>query len=260
MGETGAYLFAVARGLDAGRLEGHDGLRSAPLRVVDDGDLQAVVCTVDLGEFGEAALTDHLEDLAWVEEVARRHNEVVWLTAQHATTAPARLVTIFASDESVRRMLAEHRGPLTESLDAVDGCQEWSLKLYAAPADAEPATSSVGSASGSSAPGSGAAYLQRKKQAAQQRRQSSERSAQLAEAAYHRLAGVAVASRRLPAQDPRLTGRPEPMVLNAAFLVPEDRRDEFHAAVAALDDGGGTVTAETGGPWPAYSFATLERR
>ena len=254
MGE-GTYLFAVARGLDPDVVLGHDGLRAAPLRVVDDGDLQAVVCSVDLGEFGEDSLTEHLEDLPWVEEVARRHNEVVWLVAQHATTAPARLVTIFAGDDSVRRMLAEHHAPLADSLDAVDGCQEWSVKVYAAPATTEPAQDPSGGTGG----GAGAAYLQRKKLAAQHRRQASERTAQLAEAAYHALAEVAVASRRLAPQDPRLTGRSEAMVLNAAFLVPVERRHDFHVAVAGLDDGGGAVTAETGGPWPAYSFATLER-
>jgi hypothetical protein len=219
-------------------------------------DLQAVVCTVDLGEFGADALTDRLEDLAWVEEVARRHNEVVWLAAQHATTAPARLVTIFAGDDSVTRMLSDHRAELVASLDAVEGCQEWSVKLFGAPSSAQPAApAAVGAGAGA---GAGAAYLQRKKAAAEQRRHASEQSAQLAEAAYRQLGSVAVASRRLPAQDPRLTGRSEPMVLNAAFLVPVERSEDFHAAVQGLDDGGGAVSAETGGPWPAYSFATLE--
>ncbi|GAA1937541.1 GvpL/GvpF family gas vesicle protein [Nocardioides marmoribigeumensis] len=255
MSEPGAYLFAVARGLDPAVLAGSEGLRSAPLRVVEDGDLQAVVCDVDLTEFGEAALTAHLEDLAWVEEVARRHNDVVWQTAQQATTAPARLVTIFAGDASVARMLADHRTHLAASLDAVDGCQEWSLKVYAAPAPAEPAPTAP--AAGSS--GSGAAYLQRKKQAAEQRRHSGEQAAQLAEAAYRTLGEHAVAARRLAPQDPRLTGRREPMVLNAAFLVPVSDAEDFQAAVSGLDFRGGVVTAELAGPWPAYSFATLER-
>jgi hypothetical protein len=255
MSEPGTYLFAVARGLSTDGLGGHEGLRAAPLRVVEHGRLQAVVCSVDLEEFGEAALTQHLEDLAWVEEVARRHNEVVWLVAQHATAAPARLVTIFAGDDSVRRMLAEREADLGPSLDAIEGCQEWSVKLYgvAAPAQ-EAAPTPVGAGAGS-----GAAYLQRKKAAAQQRRAASETSAQLAEAVYRSLGETAVAARRLAPQDPRLTGRREPMVLNAAFLVPAERGQEFHDAVRGLDDGGGAVTAEVAGPWPAYSFATLER-
>src|SRR5690349_11389224 len=139
MGE-GSYLFAVTRGLDPAALAGHEGLRGQPLRAVAHDDLQAVVCTVDLTEFGEDAITDHLEDLAWVEEVARRHNEVVWLAAQHATTAPARLVTIFSGDDRVAAMLADHHADLTTSLDSVDGCQEWSVKLYGAAAPAQPAT------------------------------------------------------------------------------------------------------------------------
>jgi hypothetical protein len=253
--EPGTYLFAVTRGLSAEGIDAHEGLRAAPLRVVEHGGLQAVVCTVDLAEFGEAALTEHLEDLAWVEEVARRHNEVVWLVAQHATTAPARLVTIFSGDQSVQRMLAERAEDLSASLDAVEGCQEWSVKLYAAAAPA-PTAAPAAVAAGS---GSGAAYLQRKKEAAQQRRHASEQSSQLAESAYRTLGAAAVAARRLPPQDPRLTGRSEPMVLNAAFLVPAERGEEFHAAVRDLDAAESAVTAEVAGPWPAYSFATLER-
>ncbi|MBV9832459.1 MAG: GvpL/GvpF family gas vesicle protein, partial [Marmoricola sp.] len=95
---TGRYLFAVARGLEPEVLRGVEGLRGAPLDVVEHEGLEAVVCTVDLEEFGEGALRQHLEDLAWLEGVARRHNDVVWATAAHATVAPMRLVTICSDD------------------------------------------------------------------------------------------------------------------------------------------------------------------
>ena len=74
---TGRYLFAVTRRLPADALAGIHGLRNASLEVVPCGDLQAVVCTVDLAEFGEEPLRRHLEDLDWVEELARTHDEVV---------------------------------------------------------------------------------------------------------------------------------------------------------------------------------------
>ena len=104
MAEHGRYLFAVARGLDpaalAGRARAADG---APLDLVEHRGLQAVVCDVDLADFGEEALTRNLEDLAWLEEVARGHDDVVRAVAGTAPIAPMRLVTICADDESVRR-------------------------------------------------------------------------------------------------------------------------------------------------------------
>src|SRR5690349_6641927 len=73
----GRYLFAVARGLDPRGLSSTTGLHGAPLDVVPLRDLQAVVCSVDLSEFGEEEVARNLEDLRWLEEVARCHHEVV---------------------------------------------------------------------------------------------------------------------------------------------------------------------------------------
>lgn len=251
---TGRYLFAVARGLDAERLSGADGLRGNPLQVVEHGGLQALVCDVDLTEFGEAGLRRHLEDLAWVEDVARCHNDVVRSVAELATTAPMRLVTIFAGDDGVRRLLAEHRDALHGTLDAIEGCQEWSVKVYAVPgAPAEPAAPVAVSGAGA-----GAAYLQRKKAAAQHRRAASDEAAAVADGLHAALSERSVASRRLPPQDPRLSGRSDPMLLNAAYLVPQEDSGPFHDTVRRLGEPRADLTIELGGPWPAYSFTTQE--
>jgi hypothetical protein len=76
-----------------------------------------------------------------------------------------------------------------------------------------------------------------------------------AEEVHRRIANLAVASRRYPPQDPRLTGHRDEMVLNAAYLVQETdaavRRtvEEWQASSLRL---------ELTGPWAPYSFATLE--
>jgi hypothetical protein len=44
------------------------------------------------------------------------------------------------------------------------------------------------------------------------------------------------------------------MVLNAAYLVADDRAEEFGAAVAELAAGHGALQLTLTGPWPAYSF------
>jgi hypothetical protein len=231
MTDTGRYLFAVARGLDAASLDGVTGLRDRPLEVVDHLGLQAVVCDVDLAEFGEDVLPDHLEDLAWLEEVARRHNDVVWEVADRSTVAPMRLVTICSDDTSVRRRVEDNQEGLTRALDNVEGRREWSVKAYAVKEEvAAPAPAARSGA------GAGAAYLQRKKEQASR----------------------AVASRRLAPQDARLTGRTETMVLNSAYLVPDDEGDAFLEAVRRLQDVVSGATVEAQGPWPPYSFAVLE--
>jgi hypothetical protein len=247
---TGRYAFAVARGLDEDSLAGASGFHGAPLRVVEHAGLSAVVCDVDLAEFGEQGLADNLEDLAWVERTARTHNEVVWLVAGSATCAPLRLVTVCLDDESVRAKVDALRDDLEQVLDRVEGRQEWSLKVLV------PSRTAAEVPAGP-APSSGADYLRRKREAADLRRGRTEDAAQAA----HRIDEVArthaVASRHLAPQDPRLTGRSEPMILNAAYLVEAPERESFQAAVRAVAEQHEHVSVELEGPWPPYSFAVL---
>lgn len=254
---TGRYLFAVARGLDELSLGSVPGLRDRPVEIVSHRDLQAVVCTVDLEEFGEAALARNLEDLAWLEMVARAHNEVVFAAASSAAVAPMRLVTICSDDDSLATRIEALYDDLVEALDRVEGRAEWSVKAYAV---SEPAVAAEPVTTPDAAPvsGAGAAYLQRKKQQAEHRRSSSEQTARQGEEVHADLSALAVAARRLPPQDPRLTGRHDTMLLNGAYLVDIEAATQFREAVEHAGQEHPGVTLEVEGPWPPYSFATLE--
>lgn len=261
MTATGRYLFAVARGLDESAVASVPGLRDRPVEIVQHRDLQAVVCTVDLAEFGEAALAGNLEDLGWLEMVARAHNEVVFAAASAAAVAPMRLVTICSDDESLATRVEALYDDLVVALDRVEGRAEWSVKVYAVPepvSEPAPVEEVREPAPAGAAPGAGAAYLQRKKQQAERRHSSSEQSAGWGEEVHAELCEVAVASRRLPAQDPRLTGRREPMLLNGAYLVERAEAGRFREVVERVAAARPGVSVEAEGPWPPYSFATLE--
>lgn len=247
---SGRYLFVVTRDLEPERIAGLTGIHGAGLELVPVRDLQAVVCSVDLSEFGEEAVVRNLEDLQWLEEVARCHHEVVVAVSASSDVAPMRLVTICSDDDSVRQKIHDLYDDLSRALDRVEGRREWSVKAYAKREDptpvAEPATS-------------GAAYLQRKREQNQARRNASEHSVQDAHVVHDLLSANAVASRILSPQDSRLTGRTETMVLNAAYLVPEPDADAFTAHVLHLADSlGSRLHLELDGPWPPYSFTTLD--
>jgi hypothetical protein len=247
----GRYLFAVARGLDPGRLAGVRGLRGAPLELVECHDLQAVVCSVDLAEFGEAQLKENLEDMGWVEEVARTHHDVVFATASAGAVAPMRLVTICSDDDSVRARIESVHPDLSEALGRVEGRHEWSVKVYAVRRE-QPETAEVGR------PASGAAYLQRKREQAAQRRSAGEEHLRRADEIHESLARSVVATRVLQPQDPRLTGRPDTMILNGAYLVADEDAEGFRDLVRRLAELHPTLEIELKGPWPPYSFATLD--
>jgi hypothetical protein len=246
-------VYAVTRGLTPDALGDATGLDGGRLELVSHRELTAVVSSVDLEAYGEEGLRANLEDLGWLERVARGHDAVVQAAAAAAPTAPLRLATICLDDAGVVERLDAWHDDLEEVLDRVADRVEWSVKVYAA---RRPAAPPAGSAPASS----GAAYLQRKQAEARAARAEETTSLLLAEEVHERLVTAAVASRRLAAQDPRLTGRAEPMLHNGAYLVEAGESDRFAAVLDELVAGNPDVVVESDGPWPPYSFATLERQ
>ncbi len=249
---VGRYLYAIGRGVDAEDLATTRGLAEAPLRLVEHRDLSAVVSDVDLDEFGEAGLRRNLEDLGWLEHVARTHDAVVRATAATGPTAPLRLATVCFDDDQVRRRIEEWHELLVRALERVEGRVEWSVKAYAG-GGPEPSEQKVSAAAG---PGAGAAYLRRRKEETLRRQRAGQEAAEAAEALYTALSEHAVAGRRLQPQDPRLTGHEGTMTLNAAFLVRAG--DDFAATAGETAAAHPGLRVEAAGPWPAYSFATLD--
>ncbi|HET7357351.1 MAG TPA: GvpL/GvpF family gas vesicle protein [Nocardioidaceae bacterium] len=250
---SGCYLYAIGRGIDEEEIAVTPGLRAAPLRVVEHRGLAAVVSDVDLDEFGEDGLRRNLEDLHWLEDVARAHDAVVRAATAVGPTAPLRLATVCFDDDQVRSRMDQWHDPLVRALDRVDGRVEFSVKAYAA--QPEPAGQAAPPATG---PGAGAAYLQRRREETLRREQAGQDAAHDAEELYTVLGEHAVARRRLQPQDPRLARHEGTMVLNAAYLVDADEPFADTAEGAASRWAG--LQVEVNGPWPPYSFATLEEQ
>lgn len=253
----GRYLYAVCRAPDPSALAGVPGLFGAPLELIGLRDLLAVVSDVPMSSFGEQALHRNLEDVDWLEDVVRVHDDVVRAVTACAPTAPMRLATVFFDDEAVRNRLREWYVDLVHVLDRIHGCAEFSVKVLVPPD--EPAARGAPGTS-SDEPVSGADYLRRKQARAQARTAQGDAAAAAAHEVHDALAHAARASRRLPAQDPRLSGHRGTMVLNAAYLVADEQAQEFTdllARLAAQASADGSVVVEGRGPWPPYSFAML---
>ena len=255
MAEPARYLYAITRGLHEAALAGERGLGDSSVELVHHRGLDAVVSTVDLGEFGEEALRRNLEDLAWLERVARRHDEVVHAVAQRGPAAPLRLATVCLDDEGVRRRLDEWHDAMSAVLDRITGRSEWSVKIVLPERPASGQSTEETQASG---PGSGAAYLMRKKRETELRATAEQDAAAQADRVYDALGAASVAGRRLQPQDPRLSGHQGTMTLNAAFLVDDEASGAFTDAVAAVSPDLPYGALQVAGPWPPYSFATLE--
>jgi len=249
---SGTYLYAVTRPLAGSSLDGVRGIGGEPVRTVDAGEVACVVSTVGLDEFGEEPLQRNLEDLAWLERVAREHDAVVQALADRTTVVPLRLGAVYVDDDSAAARVAQLRTAALATLDVLDGREEWGVKVYAVEPPVQNGTAPA------DRPSSGLDYLRRRRGELERKAVDAQALARDADAVFEDLRTVAVLARRHRPQDPALSGVKQPMLLNAAFLVGRDGRPEFHHAVDLLaqsrPDGAVVLT----GPWPPYSFATLD--
>ncbi|WP_113699851.1 GvpL/GvpF family gas vesicle protein [Nonomuraea lactucae] len=253
-GDTGTYLYAVARDVGAAMPEGLAGVAGSPVRVITAAGLAAYVSTVPLDRFGEEPLRRSMEDLDWLDATARAHHHVVEAVARGAPTVPVRLVTVYSADAQVRSLLDERRDDFDQALSRVAGREEWGVKVYAGPA--EQGVAEGAGQGGEAAASPGTAYLKRRQASMRTREEAWRLATARAEHVHDVLRSIAVASMRHRAQDPQLSGREDWMVLNGAYLVDRDRAPEFARALEELRAQGGEV--ELTGPWAPYSFAVLD--
>jgi hypothetical protein len=144
---------------------------------------------------------------------------------------------------------AEH-DLLRRGLAAIEGHVEWGVQVFlTGEADEEPAEQ----------PRSGKDYLRRRSAEVGSRERAAEVRRSRVLDAYATIADAATHSVANPPQDPALSKRSEPMLLNSAHLVPRDREEPFFATLGevqeTLRDAG--MVVEVSGPWPAYNFVDL---
>ncbi len=255
MSATGLYAYAITRGLSPAELTDGVGIAGEAVRLVEHAGLAAVVSEVDLAEFGEEGLRRNLEDLGWLEGVALAHDDIARLVAARAPTAPLRLATIFLGEDSLRAQLAEWRDHAERVLDRIEGRSEWSVKVYSDPERRPPPPRA---ATGEPQPGAGRAYLMQRRAATRLREEAAEADASIAEQLHRALDAVATSGRRLPAQDKRLGDYAGEMILNGTYLLDDDRVEAFRATAAEVESRESHLRVQVGGPWPPYSFSSLD--
>ncbi|MBO3677140.1 GvpL/GvpF family gas vesicle protein [Streptomyces sp. NEAU-YJ-81] len=238
-------------------LEQVPGVAGEPVVAVRHLGLAVLAGTVPAEDFDEGPLRERLEDMAWLEKVARTHQRVVDTVGAESCVIPVRLATVCQGEEGLRRMLATGRERFASALDRLEGRVEWGVKAYAAtPAPQEPPAPKEPPAGTPNAPGgmSGRDYLRRRKaqrQAAERRWGDTEEGARLV---HDTLSGLAERARLHPPQDPRLSGVSDRNVLNAAYLVRREDSDAFAERVGELAGRTAALRVELTGPWAPYSF------
>lgn len=257
--DTGWYVYGIAAADNAALVSGLDGIAPdhAVVCLAFEG-LGAITCRVPMSEFGDEPLRRNLEDIVWVERVARAHERVLDELLQHATVIPLRMCTVYRRLDGVREMIEREAGAIRRLLDELDGKQEWGVKVFLGPQKAAPAPSQrTGPAGGTGTKvASGTEYLMRRRA---ERDRGSERERLATEAApdiHDRLAALACQGRVNALQQRELSGHSGAMILNGVYLVSRDEVDDFHAEVRRLQERYVPLGLElvATGPWPPYNF------
>lgn len=227
------------------------GVAGEALHIVTGPGLAAVAGAVPCAEFDEKPLRAHIEDPAWLERTVRAHHHVVGVIAQTGPLLPVRFATLYRDDQRVAAMLQEQSGELLRALGQMAGRAEWGVKVYVDPRQA--ATSDDARAADRERPGT--AYLLRRKAQQGERTQRIRDAMDDAQQIHAALATTAAAATCHPLQTSESSGRSEPMVLNGAYLVDEDRLPDLQAMVDSLAARHPELRIEVTGPWPPYSFS-----
>jgi hypothetical protein len=247
------WLYAVTDEVAAPPGGGLAGVGAGLVRQLRAAGLAAIVGDVDQRDFGEAALRRNLEDLCWLERTARAHHAVIEAVGTRCPVVPMRLATVYSSDANVLVMLRDRAADFRAALPRLAGCREWGVKAFAAAFDPGPPGPPDDREDPASRPGT--AYLQRRRAQLTSRTNARQAGMAAAQAVHAQLSRLSAAARLYPPQAPGLAGQAAPMILNAAYLVADDRADEFAATVSDLTGRHRSVRLGLTGPWPAYSFA-----
>jgi hypothetical protein len=257
------YVYAVVPdGTTAGGAP--RGLDERQVAVVPEGGVAALVSHVD-ASYG-SGLDERIADVAWLGPRAAAHDAVLTWASDQGPVVPLPLLSLFKSDDAVRRMLRDRRAELTALIEHVARGREYGVRVFriddellAALGNYSGAIAEVSrEASNTTSPGQ--RYLLGRKLESMKKDELHRVSREVGSKALDRLSARALATAEDPLPTP--TGDQVALaVLNASFLVAHDRVDDFRLAVTELVreyDGRG-FRIEFTGPWPPYHF-TREMR
>jgi hypothetical protein len=234
--------------------------------------LEAVVSRVSLEEFDSETI--HIKaqnDLQWIKEKAVLHETVIEEAMRNGgeilSLIPMKFGTIFKEEKALQETLNKHHEQFKDTLEKLEGKQEWGVKAYLTDQNKfeqavkeKNVTIQEKEREIAGLPEGMAFFMEEELKEVVSREVNKELN-HVVEGLYESLSRQAEASVHNNILGRELTGKRDPMILNAACLVAEEKIEEFKEAAQRLNqeiqEKG--IYLEFSGPWPAYHFPTLEK-
>lgn len=270
----GLYLYCLreqtptAERVEVLGVDGKNTVRLVPFR-----EMEAVVSEVSMDEFAsEEVQRKAREDINWIKEKALAHQHVVAAACQWDAGAvpviPMSFGIVYRSEEGLQQMLEERYPSMRNLLSELRGKQEWSVKVYLQDkgfldrtvSDANPVVKQKQQEMADMPEGMAFFMEEELKEVVASERKNE--IARICQRVYETLAALAVSGVKTKVLEQALTGRVEPMVFNAAFLIETARTPSFRDATDMLRKELQTkgLSLEWSGPLAPYNFSSLEKQ
>jgi len=240
-------------------------LESAGLKAIAAGNFYVIVKYVSESEFSEVNFKRNLSDIYWLENNAREHVEVIYLIMKQKTVIPFKFGTIFQSGESLEKFINDYCVSLDENFKSVEDKEEWSVKIYC---DRKTLCQQIDELSEDTAAlekqimasSPGKAYLLKRKKSELIENEMDRICKSYGQNYYNEFKNLSASTNLNNLLPKEFTGRDDTMILNAAFLVSNNKVVDFVNLVAALKekDGNSGFFIETTGPWPPFTFICIK--
>lgn len=264
--EPGLYLYCIVPACPAGRPDIAQGsLGTNSLKFISLSDVQALVEDVPLEEFWGENLKKNLADQKWLETKILRHNQVITEAAQKWTAIPMKFGTVFESEKSLQNILKEKEDKFKNLLEQLDGKEEWGVKVFCNINTLKEHLSRTNQnlkdiEAALKDKSAGAAFFLKRKKADLLSEASDKIINQYAIAIHEKLAELAVKCCLNKLQPREFTKKETEMILNGAYLILKEKIDMFKSKASDLQQtyAASGLELEMSGPWPAYSFVSME--
>jgi len=264
----GLYLYCIREKTDTHcfSTKGIDGREE--VFVIPLQELEAVVSNVPIEEFASEEIQKKAkEDLSWIKERAFAHEKVIEEAMgkddKVLSLIPMGFGTIFKGKARLEEALNKDYLRIREVLDRIRGNWEWSVKVYLT--DREKFVQVIDKSEAiekkkeeiASLPEGMAFFMEEELKEVISREMKKELDS-TAEVFFECLKRQAVDATKCKILEKELTGRREPMVLNAAYLISEEKIEDFKKAAETLNQQtqANGFCLEYSGPWPAYNFTS----
>lgn len=265
----GLYLYCIREKTDTPCFSTKGIDKKGEVFVIPFRELEAIVSGISFEEFSSEEIQKKAqEDLSWIKEKALAHEKIIEEAMRKddkiLSLIPMRFGTILKDKTRLEETLSKDYSKIKEVLDRIQGKQEWGVKVYLKDREKfeqvikkKNETIKEKEKEIASLPEGIAFFMEEELKEVISREVDKELN-NVVEGLFDRLGKQAVVSVKSKILEKELTGRREPMVLNSAYLIPEEKNENFKKAAETLNQQilANGFCLEYSGPWPAYNFSS----